>query len=133
MSDPRAKPMPVSDSASDAEPGWIGTSREFLWLQAIVKTILILNMFDAVMTIMWVSAGSAVEANPFIAGLVSDNPLNFVLVKLALVSLGSLLLWRNRRHPLAVVAIFVAFLAYYFLLLYHLRALRVALVAWINT
>ena len=33
----------------------------------------------------------------------------FIVVKLALVSLGSLFLWRNRNHPFAVVAIFLAF------------------------
>lgn len=132
MSDRRAEPMSLTEAVSDAEPGWIGTRREFLWLQTIVKTILILNVFDAIMTMIWVSAGSAVEANPFLSGLVNGNLLTFVLVKMALVSLGSLLLWRNRRHPMAVVAIFVAFLAYYFLLLYHLAALRAALVTWIN-
>ena len=43
------------------------------------------------------------------------------LVSLGLVSLGTVLLWRNRTRPLAVIGIFLAFLAYYFVLLYHLQ------------
>lgn len=66
-------------------------------------------------------AGLAREANVVLADLVVHHPVAFVSVKLALVSLGSLLLWWRRKRPLAVVAIFAAFLAYYAVLLYHLR------------
>ena len=133
MSDTDATTVATSDEVDAVrEPGWIGTPQEYQWLEAIVNTVLVLNVFDAIMTMVWVSGGAAIEANPFLSDLVNANPLSFVTVKLALVSLGSLLLWRNRGHALAVVAIFVAFLAYYFLLLYHLRALRAAIVMWIN-
>lgn len=132
MNDPNFSDPPAGEAtAAVAQPRWIGTPREYAWLETIVKTVIVLNVFDAIMTMIWVSAGAAIEANPFLSDLVSAAPLSFVAVKLALVSLGSLLLWRNRGHALAVVAIFVAFLAYYFLLLYHLRALKAAVVAWI--
>jgi formate hydrogenlyase subunit 3/multisubunit Na+/H+ antiporter MnhD subunit len=42
-------------------------------------------------------------------------------VKLGLVGLGSWLLWSHRERPAAVIAIFVAFFAYYLVLLYHLQ------------
>ena len=51
--------------------------------------------------------------------LVNDNALGFVVVKLALVGLGSWLLWSRRRSPLAVVGIFSAFIAYYVILVHH--------------
>ena len=76
----------------------------------------------------------ATEANPLMAPLVHDHPLLFVLAKSAIVLLGSALLWRLRTRRLAVIAIFVAFLAYYWLILYHLHSLNLNLVkrvAWL--
>lgn len=103
----------------DHEPRAIGSAEHFRWLESIVKVILVLNLLDAVFTLIWVFSGLATEANPFLHELVHHHPVVFVLAKLALVGLGSLLLWRLRRRPLAVVAIFVGFLAYYALLLVH--------------
>jgi hypothetical protein len=37
------------------------------------------------------------------------------------VSLGTLFLWRNRNHPLAVTSLFIAFFAYFLVFLYHLQ------------
>ena len=55
----------------------------------------------------------------------------FAISKLALVGMGSLVLWRLRARPLAVVAIFLAFLAYYFVLLWHIRFLGLLLGSWL--
>ena len=63
----------------------------------------------------------SVEANALLRDLVNENAMGFMLTKLGIVGLGSLLLWRNRRRPLAVVSIFVAFLAYYLVLVYHIE------------
>ena len=99
----------------------VGTPRHFRWLDGIVKALLVLNLLDAVFTLAWVRAGLAEETNALMRDLVEEHAVAFVLVKLGLVSLGSLLLWTQRQHPAAVVAIFVAFLAYYAVLLHHLR------------
>jgi hypothetical protein len=53
--------------------------------------------------------------------LVNDHAVVFVVVKTALVGLGSYLLWRRRHRPAAVVGIFAVFLAYYAVLLHHLQ------------
>ena len=53
--------------------------------------------------------------------LVNEHAVGFVAVKIGLVSLGSWLLWSRRQNGAAVVAIFVAFLLYYLVLLYHLQ------------
>ncbi|MBM4342198.1 MAG: hypothetical protein FJ100_02340 [Deltaproteobacteria bacterium] len=116
------------DAPTDAHP-WVGTPQHYHWLRGIVACVLVLNGIDAVMTVVWIQSGLAVEANPLVAELVHTRPVAFAGGKLLLVSLGSWLLWRRRREPLAVVGIFAAFLVYYWILLVHLRAFRVVLVS----
>jgi hypothetical protein len=99
----------------------IGTSEHFGWLQGIVKAVLVLNLLDALFTLVWVRSGLAREANPLIEQLVNEHAVGFVVVKLALVGLGSWLLWNRRGQPGAVIAIFTAFFVYYLVLLYHLQ------------
>lgn len=107
---------PVSRSSGSLP---IGTRQHYRWLEGIVKVTLVLNLLDALFTLVWVWLGLASEANPFLAELVLAHPLAFVATKLGLVGLGSLLLWRLRHRPLAVVAMFLAFLVYYGILLLH--------------
>jgi hypothetical protein len=106
----------------------IGTPQHFVWLELIVKAILVLNAVDAVLTLLWVHTGRATEANPLLAELVDSHPVLFVSVKLTLVALGSSLLWHFRRRRLAVIGIFAGFLIYYYLLLYHLGGFDLRLI-----
>jgi hypothetical protein len=99
----------------------IGTREHFRWLGGIVKTLLVLNLIDAVLTLLWVRAGLAREANALMRDLVNQHAVAFVTVKLALVSIGSWFLWRHRNRAIAVVSIFVCFFAYYLILLYHVQ------------
>ena len=99
----------------------VGTPQQFRWLDGIVKTVLVMNLLDAIFTLVWVRAGLAREANVLMRDLVNEHAVLFVVAKLGLVSLGSLILWKRRTHAGAVVAIFAAFLAYYLVLLHHLQ------------
>jgi hypothetical protein len=72
----------------------------------------------------WVNAGLAEEANVLLRRLVNDYPVFFVIVKVALVALGTALLWRFRNRRFAVIGIFLVFLVYYYILLYHLNYLH---------
>lgn len=99
----------------------VGTAEHFRWLEGIIKSLLVLNLLDAVFTLFWVEAGLAQEANAFMRELVNRHAVLFVTVKTALVALGSYLLWQRRHRPVAVVGIFAVFLAYYAVLLYHLQ------------
>jgi hypothetical protein len=99
----------------------VGTPQHFGWLHGVVKTVLVLNLLDALFTLVWVRFGFAREANLMIDKLVEAHALAFVAVKLGLVGMGSWLLWQRRHHASAVVAIFIAFLAYYLVLLYHVQ------------
>ncbi len=105
----------------------IGTEQHFRWLHGIVLATVVINGIDAVLTLVWVLSGRATEANPLMETLLRLGPLPFVVGKLALVSGGTWLLWTNRRHPLAVIGLFLFFLAYYWVLLHHLRAMNVGL------
>jgi len=100
----------------------IGTIQHFRWLGAIVWATLILNVVDAFLTLIWVMSGQATEANPLMAVLIEQNPVLFVVVKFTLVFLGSTLLWRYRKRPLSVIFIFLAFMIYYGIVLFHLNA-----------
>ena len=99
----------------------IGTGQHFQWLDGIAKGILVLNLLDGLFTIIWVEYFQAQEMNLLMSDLVHSNALAFMLVKLTLVSLGTVFLWRHRSNPLAVVSLFAAFFSYYLVLLVHLE------------
>jgi hypothetical protein len=99
----------------------VSTPDQLRWLDGIVKAVIVLNLLDIVFTLYWVGEGWAEEANLLLQNMVSNQPVLFVLTKIALVSFGSFLLWKHRSHPFAVVGIFLIFLTYYFTLLHHLR------------
>lgn len=122
--------MPPEGPAHSA-PLRIGTDEHFRWLDGIVRATLVLNLVDALFTLFWVGAGLARESNPLLNELVSRHPVAFALAKLTLVGAGSLLLWRLRHRPAAVISLFVAFLAYYFVLLWHIRFLGLLIGAWL--
>jgi uncharacterized membrane protein len=99
----------------------VGTPEQYRWLHGVVKTVLVLNLIDALFTLVWVRFGFAREENLMIDKLIDHQPVLFIAVKLGLVGMGSWLLWQRRDRPAAVVAIFIAFLVYYLVLLYHVQ------------
>jgi hypothetical protein len=99
----------------------IGTTEHFGWLYSIAKWVLLLNLLDGVFTLIWVEFYGAGEKNILMRDLVHSSALMFMLVKLTLVSLGILFLWRNRSNPLAVICLFIAFFSYYLVLLFHIQ------------
>lgn len=90
-------------------------------LDDVAKMLVVLNLLDAVFTLYWIQAGLAVELNALMRDLVVENALGFVLVKLALVSLGSYWLLLYRGHRFAVAGLTVSLLVYLGVLLHHLR------------
>ena len=99
----------------------IGTPEHFRWLYSIAKWVLLLNLLDGVFTLIWVEHFGATEKNIMLSELVHSNAVMFMLVKLTLVSLGILFLWRNRSNPLAVICLFFSFFTYYLILLFHIQ------------
>lgn len=91
----------------------LGKPEQFKWLEGVIAAVFILSVLDGVMTLIWVFTDHAREANPIMDYLIGLHPAVFMVVKTALVALGSLLLYRLRTNRLAVVGIFVAFIIYY--------------------
>jgi hypothetical protein len=90
------------------------------WLERSAKAILVLNLIDAVCTLLVVTAGLAVEANPLMARLLQGGTVPFMIGKQGLVSAGVLVLWRLRSNRLAVAGLMAALPVYCLLVLYHL-------------
>ena len=80
---------------------------------------MVLNLLDAIFTLQFVSAGVATEANPLMDYLLSHNPLLFMVGKLALVSVGILLLWHLRTKRLAIAGIVTSLAIYTLIVAYH--------------
>jgi hypothetical protein len=100
--------------------------RRLAWLSSAV---VILNLLDAVFTIIYTNAGYASEANPLMAVALASTPVVFVLAKVSLVSLGVLLLWRVRDRAFAAFGIVATAAAYALVVLYHLTAVPDLVVA----
>ena len=99
----------------------VGTPAQFQWVCGIIRAILILNLLDAILTMLWVHTGLAQEANPLLKPIVYHHALLFITVKVALGSFGTWLLWQYRHRALAVIGTFSVFIAYYAVFLHHLR------------
>lgn len=97
------------------------------WLRIAVIAVLLLNLADAVFTLVWVHTGIAVEANALLSDLVERRAVVFALVKMALVSFGVLLLWRFRERRLAAFGIGLTCVAYNGLFAYHLGIATLAM------
>ena len=111
----------------------IGKPEHFLWLKGIVGSVFILNVLDGILTLWWYFSGRATEANPAMSNLIKTHPLLFIIVKMTLVALGSYLLWRLRHRALAVIAIFIAFMVYYTVLVYHLQHMNLyIIIEWLD-
>jgi hypothetical protein len=113
--------MPNQNLVRAVPPFFVATPRHLVWLDGLVKTVIVLNLLDLIFTLIWVGAGHAEEANLLLVNLVREHPVAFVLTKISLVSLGSYLLWKYRAHALAVIGIFSIFVVYYYVLLHHLH------------
>ena len=92
-------------------------------LERFAVAILVLNLLDAVFTLVLVTAGVAVEANPLMETALSRSPLAFMLAKLALVSLGILFLYRMRHHRFAALALIGSAIVYAGVVAYHVSGL----------
>ena len=98
--------------------------RPLSWLFVAAAACIVLNLVDALFTLVYVTSGAAVEANPLMAVLLDASPLWFMIGKLALVSLGVQLLWRFRHQRLAVLGLCTVLCMYTALAAYHVSSIR---------
>lgn len=97
------------------------------FIAGLLAVTFLLNVFDGILTIYWITTEQAIEANPLMDHLLGIHPVVFMSIKTAVVGAGLGLLWRLRRYGMAIVGMFMLFMVYYFLLLYHLEALNLGL------
>jgi len=84
--------------------------------------VIVLNLADAIFTLVYVHTGMAREGNPVMESALGGGSLTFMVTKLALVSLCVLLLVRLRARPAASAALVGSAIAYSWLFFYHLSA-----------
>lgn len=117
----------TSQPSVPKNPTFMGFNKPLeLNLELLIAVLFCLNAIDAIATISWVTLEIATEANPFMAELLSTDPLLFMVGKLGLVSLGSILFWRLQQSPLAALGCAGMVLVYSGICIYHVDKLLFA-------
>jgi hypothetical protein len=92
------------------------------WLRRIASVIVVLNLVDAIFTLLYTSGHLAREGNPLMQGVLAASPVMFMITKLSLVSLCVFMLWRYGHRFTAVIGLIGATVMYVILIGYHLTA-----------
>lgn len=88
---------------------------------AAVVALAVLNVADAYFTLWHIWMNEATEANPFMAVLMEQSPLMFVLVKVAIITLMLGWLMTKLWHPWVKKMLFFVLVPLYSLIcLWHL-------------
>ncbi len=90
-------------------------------VEIAAAALIVLNLLDAVFTLIWIKSGVAIEGNPFMDRALAHGAIGFMVIKLSLVSLGVLLLWRLRHRRAAATALVASAIAYTSILMLHLN------------
>lgn len=77
-----------------------------------VILLFLLNLIDAVLTLVWVRNGVASEANGLMSGLLDIGDFPFLFVKIGIGTLAALVLWKGADHRLARIGVNIALVAY---------------------
>ena len=88
-------------------------------MKKMLTGLFILNLLDAILTLVWIQVGFATEANPIMDGLMRIHPSLFLLAKVALVSACLGVLWAGRHKALARACTVFGFTVYSMVIVYH--------------
>ena len=80
--------------------------------------VLLLNVFDAVLTSFVVSNAIAIEMNPLMGAILRYGIVPFILAKLGVILLSITVLWRYRNKKITQIGTGICLLVYMFLMLY---------------
>lgn len=95
----------------------------------LLGSTLVFNLLDAILTILVVTMGLAVEANPLMAAALDESPIVFGVVKMGIASAGCYVLWRHRERTIAVMGTAVVFTVYAGVMIYQLQSVRLVALA----
>jgi len=85
--------------------------------------VLILNIFDAVLTSFVVSNALAIEMNPLMGAVLELGIAPFIFVKIGIIILSLIVLWKYRHIRLAKIGTSVCLFVYILLVCYFGYAL----------
>jgi len=85
----------------------------------ILILLIILNIIDAIATFYWVSEGIASEINPLMQNWLQISASAFVVMKLILVLICTICLWKFRSRSLAHILIIPVILVYFYVFIIH--------------
>ena len=99
-------------------------------VKILVGSLVLLNLFDAGLTWLWIDLKIAEEANWLLRGLVEFHQVAFVTVKMMIVCLALTFIWKHRNNRLATPGLVVACSVYSLLFVYHLQIALWSLHLW---
>lgn len=90
-------------------------------MQLIAPTVLlfVLNLLDALLTIIWVRSGVATEGNQLMASLLDIGNGPFLGVKIGIGLVATVVLVKSRNHAIARYGLAVALAVYLGLMVVH--------------
>ena len=68
---------------------------------ASLRLLFLFKLLDAFLTVLWIRAGIAMEANPIMAAAMTYGMSFFVLIKITMVVCAITILWYTRSHKLS--------------------------------
>lgn len=89
-------------------------------LMAPTFLLFVLNLLDALLTIVWVRNGVATEGNQLMATLLDIGNGPFLAVKIGIGLVATVVLLRSRNHVLAKYGLAIALAVYLGLMVIHL-------------
>lgn len=77
-----------------------------------ILVLLLLNLVDAVTTLVWVTSDLAPEANHLMAAVLDWGVLPFLLIKLGMGAFAAVVLFYGSEYKLARIGLTIALVAY---------------------
>ena len=91
-----------------------------LKMATLLRLVFITNLIDAFLTLTWINAGIAEEANPLMSYLIDLGPVWFVSGKIFVVLAACFILWKLRAVTLAKFVSLLACLFYIGVIFVHI-------------
>jgi hypothetical protein len=89
-------------------------------LYLLCLLIWILSLIDALFTIYFIETEQAIEANLLMDFLYSIHPVLFFIIKIFIVSIGLVIIWKLKYRMLSVLGIYFCFIFYLCILCWHI-------------
>ena len=89
-------------------------------MKHILSIIIILCLLDAILTMIWLSTGIAVESNPFMELLINKSHLLFIVIKMALTYVSIHILYKYKDRKGVLTASKMLAILYLIIIIYHI-------------